>query len=357
MIHGGEIYGRPEIKYDFSINVNPLGIPEGVRGRLRDHFAMLEQYPDPDCRELRGALEKSTGVPAGQILCGNGASELIEAAVRAIRPRSILLTAPSFAGYRHAAEGAGAEIRYHRLYREENLDLTQRYLDDLASCPDMAILCSPANPVGNLIDRALLMRIVQDCERRGIWLMVDECFLGFAADGEERTMRRLLAADGEERPKRLLVLDAFTKRFAMPGIRLGYLMASDPGILQKIHAQQPEWSVSVPAQVAGLAALETEREYMERARGLVKSERTRMAQALKRLGCRVFPGEADFLFFSSETELFEPLLSRGFLIRRCDNYEGLKKGDYRIAVRRPEDNSRLLRALEEITGIGGDHAG
>ena len=103
MIHGGEIYGIPKIKYDFSININPLGIPEGVRGRLRDHFAMLEQYPDPNCGELRAALERSTGIPAGQILCGNGASELIEAAVRAVRPRRILLTAPSFSGYRHAA--------------------------------------------------------------------------------------------------------------------------------------------------------------------------------------------------------------------------------------------------------------
>ena len=193
MIHGGEIYGRPKIKYDFSVNINPLGIPEGVRGRLRDHFAMLEQYPDPNCGELRAALERSTGIPAGQILCGNGASELIEAAVRAVRPRRILLTAPSFSGYRHAAEGAGAEIRYHRLLREENFDLTQRYLEDLTSGTDMAILCSPANPVGNLIDHALLMQIVEDCERRGIWLMVDECFLGFVTDGEERTMRRLLA--------------------------------------------------------------------------------------------------------------------------------------------------------------------
>ena len=357
MIHGGEIYGIPKIKYDFSININPLGIPEGVRGRLRDHFAMLEQYPDPNCGELRAALERSTGIPAGQILCGNGASELIEAAVRAVRPRRILLTAPSFSGYRHAAEGAGAEIRYHRLLREENFDLTQRYLEDLTSGTDMAILCSPANPVGNLIDHALLMQIVEDCERRGIWLMVDECFLGFVTDGEERTMRRLLAADGEERPKRLMVLDAFTKRFAMPGIRLGYLMAQDPEILQKVHAQQPEWSVSVPAQIAGLAALETERAYMESARGLVISERRRMAQALSSLGFAVFPGEAGYLFFSSETELFEPLLSRGFLIRRCDNYEGLERGDYRIAVRRPEDNSLLLRALEEIAGTGGDHAG
>ena len=357
MLHGGEIYDTQAVQYDFSVNINPLGLPDTVRGALVGALDSLTQYPDQECRALRQALAQYTGVPADRILCGNGASELIEAAVRALHPGNILLTAPSFSGYRHAAEGAGVEIRYHMLRREEDFALTDRYLEDLTPDTDMAILCSPANPVGNLIEPDLLTRIVETCEEREIWLMVDECFLGFAADGEERTMRRLLAADGEERPKRLMVLDAFTKRFAMPGIRLGYLMAQDPEILQKVHAQQPEWSVSVPAQIAGLAALETERAYMESARGLVISERRRMAQALGRLGFAVFPGEAGYLFFSSETELFEPLLSRGFLIRRCDNYEGLERGDYRIAVRRPEDNSRLLRALEEIAGTGGDHAG
>ena len=148
--------------------------------------------------------------------------------------------------------------------------------------------------------------------------------------------------------QRLLVLDAFTKRFAMPGIRLGYLMAANPEILEMIHAQQAEWSVSLPAQIAGLAALETGKEYIETARTLVASERAKMAAALEKFGCRVFPGEANYIFFSCEKELYEPLLQRGILIRRCDNYPGLEKGDYRAAVLRPEENQVLVGALAEI---------
>ena len=87
---------------------------------------------------------------------------------------------------------------------------------------------------------------------------------------------------------------------------------------------------------------------MEKARALVASERKMMAAALEKLRCRVFPGEANYIFFSSEKELYEPLLQRGILIRRCDNYKGLEKGDYRIAVLRPEENQVLLMALEEI---------
>ena len=414
MLHGGEIYDTQAVQYDFSVNINPLGLPDTVRGALVGALDSLTQYPDQECRALRQALAQYTGVPADRILCGNGASELIEAAVRALHPGNILLTAPSFSGYRHAAEGAGVEIRYHMLRREEDFALTDRYLEDLTPDTDMAILCSPANPVGNLVEPDLLTRIVETCEEREIWLMVDECFLGFVSDEEARTTRRFLepgarernqgdgsgpgGGGGEEenpegrfsdsscrtpedrnRPARhLLVLDAFTKRFAMPGIRLGYLMAADPAVLQQIHAQQPEWSVSLPAQAAGCAALaaegikayemeakrsnaistdaistdakSSEGTYLEAARLMIASERRKMVKALAEMGCRVFPGNANFIFFSSEKELYRPLLARGFLIRNCDNYPGLGRGDYRIAVLRPEQNDALLQAMREILG-------
>lgn len=361
MLHGGEIYNGIKVRYDFSVNINPLGIPETVFRSLRENLSFLTQYPDRECRILRQALEKYTGVPAQQILCGNGASELIEAAVRGLDVKRILLTAPSFSGYRHAAEAHGCKIIYHALYREENFALTKRYLQDLAQRPDMAILCSPSNPIGDRINPDLLLQIVEICEEQGTWLMVDECFLGFMPDEEERTMRRLLVgSDASQRFQqiqrfqrlrrfqRLLVLDAFTKRFAMPGIRLGYLMAANPEILADIHAQQPEWSVSLPAQIAGIAALESSAEYMERARLLIASERKKMTAALEKLGCKVFPGEANYIFFSTEKDIFEPLLQRGILIRRCDNYRGLQRGDYRAAVLRPEENDLLLGALAEI---------
>jgi threonine-phosphate decarboxylase len=384
MLHGGEIYDTQAVQYDFSVNINPLGLPDTVRGALVGALDSLTQYPDQECRALRQALAQYTGVPADRILCGNGASELIEAAVRALHPGNILLTAPSFSGYRHAAEGAGVEIRYHMLRREEDFALTDRYLEDLTPDTDMAILCSPANPVGNLVEPGLLTRIVETCEEREIWLMVDECFLGFVSDEEARTTRRFLEPRGRfsdsscrtpedrNRPARhLLVLDAFTKRFAMPGIRLGYLMAADPAVLQQIHAQQPEWSVSLPAQAAGCAALaaegikaykmeakrsnakstdakSSEGFYLEAARLMIASERRKMEKALAEMGCRVFPGNANFIFFSSEKELYRPLLARGFLIRNCDNYPGLGRGDYRIAVLRPEQNDALLQAMREI---------
>lgn len=346
MLHGGEIHNCAKIEYDFSVNINPLGIPESVVRKLCENAAAMMQYPDQECRELCKALEEFTGVPERRILCGNGASELIEAAVRGLGARSILLAAPSFSGYQHAAKAAGAQILWHTLRREDGFALTPAYLDDLAKGPDLAILCSPANPVGNRIDPELLTRIARTCGEQGTWLLVDECFIGFMADEEQTTMRRLIGAP--ECGGRLLVLDAFTKRFAMPGIRLGYLMGRDPEVLARIHAQQPEWSVSVPAQIAGVAALEADRSYLESARSLIASERTKMEAAMRALGLGVFPGEANYIFFSSGTELHEPLLAKGILIRRCGNYRGLEENDYRVAVLRPRENEILLQAMEEI---------
>ena len=217
MLHGGEIYNSIEVRYDFSVNINPLGIPENVLRSLRENLSLLTQYPDQECRELRLALEKHTGVPASQILCGNGASELIEAAVRGLHVQKILLTAPSFSGYRHAAESHGCQILYHGLRREDNFALTDRYLEDLVQKPDLAILCSPSNPIGNRIAPDLLVRIAETCEKQGTWLMVDECFLGFLADEDRRTMRRFLVpSEAFQRFQRLLVLDALPSALPCP---------------------------------------------------------------------------------------------------------------------------------------------
>ena len=144
MLHGGEIYHDRKIEYDFSVNINPLGFPETVRDCLRKEMPALQQYPDQDCALLREALSGFTGVPADRILCGNGASELIMAAVRAIRPEKILITAPAFSGYRRAAESAGADVIEHFLQREEGLALTERFPSgrlcrSISRCSDFAI--------------------------------------------------------------------------------------------------------------------------------------------------------------------------------------------------------------------------
>ena len=211
------------------------------------------------------------------------------------------------------------------------------------SC-EVVFLCNPNNPTGRLIPPALLESILALCERRGGWLFVDECFLELSDGGRGTSLAPLL------RPgRRLFLLRAFTKSYAMAGLRLGYCLCGEGALLERMGRQTQPWNVSVPAQAAGLAAL-GEEAYLRESRALIQSERRYLREGLEALGLTVCSSQANYLLVKSPAELSGPLLDRGILIRDCANYRGLGPGWYRTAVRRREENRTLLNALGEILG-------
>ena len=175
-------------------------------------------------------------------------------------------------------------------------------------------------------------------------LAVDECFLPLAA-GAGPGLAPCLA----EHPN-LLLLRAFTKSYAMAGLRLGYALSANGGLLERMAAAGPPWSVSTPAQAAGLAALEQCPDWPEKARTLLASERPALSDGLAALGLEVVPGQANYLLFraAGAADLKERMLMRGVLIRSCANYHGLGNDWYRVCVGQAEQNRRLLAALKEV---------
>lgn len=344
-MHGGDIY-RNHVKLDFSVNINPLGLPEKVKTVLAEQMADLEHYPDSECMELREALAAGEQVKKEWILCGNGASELFRLAAEAIRPKTAMVTAPAFSGYEKALAGLETRVEYLMLRKEDGFALTVESLQKLHPGLDMLFLCSPNNPVGNCVGEDILKGALDYCEANGIYLVMDECFLGFVPEYEKRSMKKYL--DGHPH---LIIVSAFTKLYAMPGLRLGYAMSANEGLLEKMKLRQIEWSVSVAAQAAGTAAL-AEAEYVHRAVKLLARERVYLEQVLDSLHCRVFPGSVNFILFHTAKELYHPLLERGILIRDCSNFKGLTKGYYRIAVKDRVQNEKLAEALRDILGGG-----
>ncbi len=355
MRHGGEIYSLDNLKYDFSVNINPLGPPPEVGRMLREALPSISRYPDPECSRLKKALSSALSIPEEYIICGNGASQLIFLALLAVSPRKVLLSAPCFSGYERAAAAVGARVEYHITGEANLFRLEEDFLEKLESDPevDMAILCSPSNPVGSLIREELLWRIVETCRRRGIYLMMDECFIGFLKDGGERTARRMVGGwkeDGGDGGDRLMVLDAFTKKYALPGLRLGYLICSNARLMDRIKQLQPEWSVSAVAEEAGLACLEAAEDYSVRSRDLIGRERRYLEEVMDSLSIVHYEGYGNYVFFRTEKEIFRPLLERGILIRHCDNYVGLGRDYYRIAICAAEANRCLAEELKDILG-------
>lgn len=342
MRHGGEIYGK-NIRCDFSVNINPLGLPQAVKKALLEGMEELEHYPDRDCGMLRQALSRKEHVPAEWILCGNGASELFQLITAAVRPERALVTAPAFSGYETALAGAGVKPEYLFLPKEQGFSLTESLFESLEKGPELTFLCNPNNPVGNCAEPQLLGRAAQFCREHRQYLVVDECFLGFLEDAGERSMKPFL----QENPY-LIIVSAFTKLYAMPGLRLGYLFCSNQELMREMKRRQTEWSVSVPAQQAGIAAL-MQQAYVEEARKLIREEGRFLTASLEELGFRVYPSQADYLLFETQEQIFDGLLQRGILIRHCDNYHGLDGNFYRIAIRKHEDNCFLVEQLRQVT--------
>lgn len=349
LVHGGDIYSAAEAcqipPLDFSANINPLGMPPAVTEAAAASLRRSAAYPDPLCRQLVRALAAYEQVPAPWIGCGNGAADLIFRFAYALRPRKALLTAPTFAEYEQALLAAGCtEITFHTLTVQNDFRLGESFLERIEEDTDLVILCNPNNPTGQLIDGELLREILQRCRRLGTWLMVDECFMEFADEPEKQSLKAYLR-DYDK----LFLLKAFTKIYAMAGLRLGYGLCSNETFWEKLHGCGQPWGVSVPAQAAGIQALK-ETAYVEETRRLIRQQRAFLTEALGHLGCQVLAGAANYLLFRlpGVTDLRQRLAEEHILIRSCGNYRGLTEDYYRIAVRTLEENQRLVEGLEKV---------
>ncbi len=337
--HGGDIYASP-VELDYSANTNPLGAPPAVIAAASAALERADRYPDPYCRALVQAIAAAEGVKPEHILCGNGASELIFAFCAAARPKKAAALAPTFSEYASALALFGGETALYPLRRERDFIPDEGFLDWLrAERPEAVFLCNPNNPTGRLFPPELIMRVIALCKHMQMRLFVDECFLELARDGE--SLKGLL----EDYPG-LFLLRAFTKSYGMAGLRLGYCFSADRALLARMSELTPPWDVSTPAQAAGVAAL-GEGEFLRKARELIDRERPRLRAALEAMGLYVCPSDVNYLLFLGPETLAGELRKKGIALRDCANFPGLGPGWYRIAVRREEENDRLLAAMRE----------
>ena len=338
-LHGGDVY-RNEVRLDFSVNLNPLAMPASVTEAMLGGIQEVHQYPDPLQQKLREGIAAFEGVEAGNIVCGNGASELLMAAVHALMPEKALVTAPCYAGYAAALQASDAEIEEYPLCEANDFAPDEGILERITDRTDMVFIADPNNPNGKLADPDLKREIARRCAQLGAVLVTDECFLPLTEEWEERKT----VSDAA------LHLRAFTKTFAIPGIRLGYMISRDTDLLSSIRKHLPEWNVSRIAERTGEEAAKVlaETDYLERSVRMIAEERAYLREKLEDCGVRVYPGDTNFLLLKSRPELFDRLLAKGIMIRRCANFSGLDDRYFRIAVRCRGDNEILIKAIGEI---------
>lgn len=342
-VHGGDVYsfaarfgGAP---VDLSANINPYGIPACVKQAMQEAIDDCTQYPDPFCRAARAAIGVTEGIDPDRIYCGSGAADVLDRLAAVLGPKTALLLAPTFAEYERTL--AGADLRFHTLRAEEGFAVTERILDDVTPDLDAVYLCNPNNPTGRTIDTALLRAIAARCEQVGARLIVDECFLDFVQGGET------LVPHLDEFPT-LVLLRAYTKMYAVPGVRFGWCMTADAALIEGLYRAGQPWNVSVIAQACAVACAQ-ERGFARKSAARIADERAYLSAQLVARELWVCPGKANFLLFrAQDADLQEKLAQRGILVRDCANYRGLTRGYYRTAVKTRKESDALLAALDEI---------
>jgi len=326
---------------DFSASINPLGMPGEVLEAARRALEEAEHYPEVDAVSLISDLSRFHDIPAEHFLAGNGSTELIYLFPRVMHPRHALLVAPAFSEYARSLQLEGAEIDLFALRAQESFRFDpELLLHRLAPDHDLILFANPGNPTGVGIDPATVEAIAYAVREQAV-VAVDEAFVDFCPE--------LSVLSRVPHHSNLYVFRSFTKFYAIPGLRAGYLAGPALGISHLKEAQEP-WALSAPALAAARACL-PRKEFRHRTLETVSRLREQLATGLSALGVHPFPSRANYLLARLENgsgtaaELAALLRPQGILIRDCANFFPLDERYLRVAVRREAENERLLAAL------------
>ena len=382
--HGGNIYKifrEKNIKeiLDYSSNINPYGIPESLKKRITENLEILERYPDPDYVELREKLAYLNKVDISNIILGNGATEIIFLFMKVINPKKILIVSPTFGEYERAVKATERvedssimrdsnkkkydeksfgkqkiEIEHFELKENDDFKLNIHNLkNELEKKYDLLIMCNPNNPTGKFLKLSETEEILKECNKYNTKLFIDEAFIDFLKDGIKESI-----INTKEDKQNLFVTRAFTKFFAMPGLRLGYGIYFDKKLEKRISEKKEPWSVNNIAEMAGLTVLD-DTKYIEETLKWIAEEKTYVYEKLNEInGIKPYKTEVNFITVKIEDNfilkglnvkiLRGKMIEKGILIRDASNFKFLDERFFRLAIKNRKNNDRVIETLKKI---------
>ncbi|WP_196595654.1 threonine-phosphate decarboxylase CobD [Pectinatus frisingensis] len=352
--HGGAVYAAAaktgdNALIDFSANINPLGLSKIVRQAIMDNVDNVIHYPDTAMTELKNKIGTVYDIAPQNIIMGNGAVELLYVLCHVLQPKNVLLIAPTFSEYERAARSVDATINYCFLSEQHEFELPLQKLIISLKNKDMLFLCNPNNPTGTLYSAEDIAIVVEHAEANNCFVVVDESFMDFISNSGDFSVKSLLNGCHN-----LLIIHSMTKFFALPGLRLGFAACSDAEVIRRMNLDKDPWNVNCLAQRAGLAALD-DKIYRRRSRSYTRSEINYLYEELSQLPLlKVYKPSVNYILLNihklgmDSARFYQIMLEKGIIVRDCANYPGLSGDFVRIAVKRREENDKLLDAVESI---------
>ena len=351
-IHGGNIYklqreGKKDI-LDYSSNINPLGVPESLKKAVSENFSVLTRYPDINYTELRESIGKYNNIESENIIAGNGATEVLFLYIKALKPKKVLIAAPTFAEYERAVKNAECEIDFFELKEEDNFILNKDEFIQKAKNYNLAVICNPNNPTGKFISKEIIFEINENLKKSGTKLFIDECFIEFILGWKEKTSALF-------KSENIFILRALTKFFALPGLRLGYGICFDKKIIEKINEIREPWSVNGFADLAGKVIL-NDIEYIKNTEKWILEERKYFTDSLKEIEenkkIKIYETETNFILIKllemTSEEFKSRMEEKNILVRNASNFKFLDNSFIRFAIKDREKNKKVIEAVREV---------
>jgi len=352
--HGGNIYDvarrlgcKPFEIIDMSSNVNPLGPPPGLKEHLKENLDLINALPEVDAKEISTTFANRYGLDPECVISGNGTTQFIYAIPQVLGIRKALILGPTYSDYADACTMHNIDFDY--LIARESL-LFQADIDSLKNeikGYDTVFICNPNNPTGTLISPEEIILLCRSFPNTSF--IIDESYLSFVEDGDKGSV---MGSDLSN----LIVLNSMSKIFRVPGLRVGFLIASK-SIINKFNRYMLPWNVNSLAQaaVSYLMTQKTEIDsFVEQTREFVKNERDKLAKTLESTGqIKVVPSTTVFMLAKlpdnlTSDKVCEHLLQDRILVRNCSNFRGLSEKFIRISLKTRDINRIVADKLTDL---------
>jgi len=332
---------------DMSSNINPLGPPPGLIKYLQDHIDAVGTFPEVDSCKITEAFASRYHLDPKRVLAGNGTTQLIYMLPQALALKRVLISGPTYSDYADACllQKTKTTFVFAEASRNFQVDIDQikTHLDQV----DAVFICNPNNPTGSLISSRELAALCRDFPETVF--IIDESYLPFVRQGEALSLRHLEYAN-------LIVLSSISKIFAVPGLRIGFVI-STPAIIERLTRFLQPWSVNSLAQLAAGYLMEQKSEidaFVEKTRRFIESERRRLFDAARSFSdIYLVPSATNFMLAALPDHLpADALIARlsqdKILLRDCRNFKGLSSRYVRFSLKTSEANQALCDKLTMI---------
>ena len=331
----------------FSANVNPLGLSKKVKKELASNLDVITRYPDRNYTSLREAIGNYCGASPAHIVVGNGSTELISLLISQRAPKKALLLGPTYSEYNRELSLINASTETYLLREEDDFLLNAD--DFLSACTediDLVIICNPNNPTSSAIQTGDMERIIRECKKRNIFVMIDETYVEFADN-----MADISAVPLTNYYNNIVILRGTSKFFAAPGLRLGYAITGNRDLIKSINTRKNPWTINSLAVVAG-ETMFRDTAYIKATKDLISSERARIYRTFQKSpDFKVYEPSGNFMLIRilkddlTSQDLFDRAIREKMMIRDCSTFPFLDNKYIRLCIMNPEDNDRLLACL------------